>query len=81
MSGEMRATPGCFAGGRDGDFAVAVEVEHADGVGAGVGDVGALAVGGDIDRIGAGDGRRWCAVTLFCVASMTETESLPVLTA
>jgi hypothetical protein len=36
----------------DGDLTAAVEVDDADGVGAGVGDVGASALGVDADEVG-----------------------------
>ena len=42
---------GLLAGGGGEDFAVVFEVEDADGVGARVGDVAALAVGSDVDEV------------------------------
>ena len=51
-SGERRSGDGLLAGADLGDFAAGLEIDDGDGVGAGVGDVGQLAVGVDID----GDG-------------------------
>ena len=42
---------GAFSGSGDGDLAALVEVDHAYGVGAGVGHVGALAIGCDFDEV------------------------------